>query len=54
MCLFCDWGELKPLEDDDPVKEAERQRVSQDLWARLMEEIDQADATPPVAAEVQE
>ena len=47
MCLFCDWGELKPAEDDDPVAAAERQRVSQTLWAQLMDEIAKADAAPP-------
>ncbi len=51
MCLFCDWGELTPAQDDDPEVAAERQRVSQDLWARLMQEIEKADAAPaPLSA----
>ena len=49
MCLFCDWGELDPAEHD-PEAAAERRRVSQTLWAQLMDEIEKpaaAEGPPP-------
>lgn len=46
MCGFCDWGDMTPFGEDDPVAAAERRRVSQNLWGQLMQEIEKADASP--------
>jgi hypothetical protein len=48
MCRFCEWDELFPRgEPEDPeaaaALAAERQRASQESWARLMDEITRAD-----------
>lgn len=50
MCMFCNWGELYPEDDAEPDADAlERQRASQDSWARLMDEISKADAAAETA-----
>ena len=49
MCMFCNWGEAYPEDGPDSLTDealaaaAERRRSSQELWARLMEEIRLAD-----------
>ena len=47
MCMMCDWGSEElfgEVVEEDPEAAAERRRVSQESWNRLMEEIAQADA----------
>lgn len=44
MCMYCSWGELYPDEVEPDAEALERQRASQDSWAKLMEEIARADA----------
>ena len=50
MCGYCDWGAWTPDEYSDPAVADERQRVSQDLWAQLMQEIEKVDADAPTPA----
>jgi hypothetical protein len=49
MCRFCDWGDMYPEESPQDgaagaADSEERQRNSRDLWSKLMEELNQADA----------
>lgn len=46
MCGYCEWGAWTPDEYSDPAVAEERQRVSQNLWSQLMQEIEKADAEP--------
>jgi len=49
MCMMCDWGSEElfgEAVEEDPEAAAERRRVSQDSWSRLMEEIARADSAP--------
>ncbi len=49
MCRYCEWGEMYPEPgpqdaEAQSVSAEERERASRQLWSRLMDELNQADA----------